>query len=340
MIEQQFLHTLESTLTTLPKEEREDILQDIREYFANGRQDGKTEEDIAQELGSPETIGQELLRSSGSGLEPKLAHSSGEAEFERVHAKIENAALVLCPSSDDELHVDVRDKSYRQQLTTEIKDRTLYITFREEQTKWGLSNFGITSKNPTVVLQLPAKTYEELDCTTDNGRIEADSVKSESIRLKSENGRIRAQQLVVDKLLAESDNGRIDLESVDAAELIATSSNGRIEMNKITSTSVMATSDNGRIGLANISGTVTAKTGNGRIHLTTDHLERNIRLKTDNGSITVQTAREPENTAIQTKSDWGSISVFGEKTRNRLFGSGDHTLQLTTDNGSITVEKL
>ncbi|OHX51210.1 hypothetical protein BB776_03475 [Planococcus salinarum] len=41
MTEQQFLQQLEQALDRLPAEERNDILQDIREYFANGRADGK-----------------------------------------------------------------------------------------------------------------------------------------------------------------------------------------------------------------------------------------------------------------------------------------------------------
>ena len=62
MTEQQFLNELELALTGLPADERNDILSDIKEYFASGREDGKTDSDIAASLGSPKEIAQELLR--------------------------------------------------------------------------------------------------------------------------------------------------------------------------------------------------------------------------------------------------------------------------------------
>ena len=53
MTEKQFISELETALKRLPDEERNDIIQDIREYFTNGREDGKTENEIATSLGSP-----------------------------------------------------------------------------------------------------------------------------------------------------------------------------------------------------------------------------------------------------------------------------------------------
>ncbi|MBT2582836.1 DUF1700 domain-containing protein [Planococcus sp. ISL-109] len=54
MTENQFFQELETALTRLLQEERIDILQDIKEYFANGQADGKTDSEIAAELGAPE----------------------------------------------------------------------------------------------------------------------------------------------------------------------------------------------------------------------------------------------------------------------------------------------
>ena len=44
MTENQFIGELESALKQLPDEERNDIIQDIRGYFTNGREDGKTDQ--------------------------------------------------------------------------------------------------------------------------------------------------------------------------------------------------------------------------------------------------------------------------------------------------------
>jgi len=57
----QFLLKLENSLKKLPPQEREDILQDFEEHFAMGLEEGKTEEQIARDLGSPQSIAKDLV---------------------------------------------------------------------------------------------------------------------------------------------------------------------------------------------------------------------------------------------------------------------------------------
>lgn len=61
MNENQFLSELEHYLKKVPKEERHDMVQDYKEHFMMGKEDGKSEEEIASALGSPQKIAKELL---------------------------------------------------------------------------------------------------------------------------------------------------------------------------------------------------------------------------------------------------------------------------------------
>ncbi|MEN1968061.1 DUF1700 domain-containing protein [Lentibacillus sp. N15] len=61
MTEKQFMEQLNTALTGLSTDERQDILQDYQEHFELGKQEGKTEEAIAEALGSPTKIAKELL---------------------------------------------------------------------------------------------------------------------------------------------------------------------------------------------------------------------------------------------------------------------------------------
>src|SRR5699024_5734922 len=63
MNKQAFLDALNSTLQQLTADERHDILEDFEEHFAMGLEEGKTEAEIADSLGSPQQIGKELLAS-------------------------------------------------------------------------------------------------------------------------------------------------------------------------------------------------------------------------------------------------------------------------------------
>lgn len=52
----EFLRTMERNLSTLPAETRRDILADFEEHFTTGQSLGKTEEEVARELGDPQAL--------------------------------------------------------------------------------------------------------------------------------------------------------------------------------------------------------------------------------------------------------------------------------------------
>ncbi|MEE3807820.1 DUF1700 domain-containing protein [Lysinibacillus fusiformis] len=60
MSKKQFLSILEKYLRKLPKNEIEEILQDYEEYFTIGVEEGKTESQIVEALGSPKQLAKEL----------------------------------------------------------------------------------------------------------------------------------------------------------------------------------------------------------------------------------------------------------------------------------------
>ncbi|MGN1401957.1 MAG: HAAS signaling domain-containing protein [Bacillus sp. (in: firmicutes)] len=64
MNKKQFLTTLEQEIQSLPIEEQEEILYDYNEYFTIGESEGKTEEEIADGLGTPKSIAKEIKLTS------------------------------------------------------------------------------------------------------------------------------------------------------------------------------------------------------------------------------------------------------------------------------------
>ncbi|MGH2317823.1 DUF4097 family beta strand repeat-containing protein [Planococcus sp. SE5232] len=340
MTENQFLHELETALKQLPQEERNDILQDIREYFANGKADGKTDNEIAAELGSPEAIANELIESFDFSKtdSPSTTNDLTEDEFDKVDIQLDNGTLFISPSEDGKMHTEITDKSYRQQLSVDILDRTLVITLKEEPRKWGIFSFTANMKSPTLKVQLPDKFYESIDIASDHGSINGNHLQSTQIHAETDNGRITLEHMSAGECVVQSDNGDINLQSIQAKKLRAKTDNGQLKLKEIQVNEVHATSDNGAIVMKEIEGDVRAKTDNGRIHLLTADVERNIALETDNGSILLETQVEPKNATIRAEVDWGSVSVFGVKNRKSIFGNGDHVIDLQSDNGSITVQ--
>jgi len=99
MNKQAFLDALNSTLQQLTADERHDILEDFEEHFAMGLEEGKTEAEIADSLGSPQQIGKELLASYH--IEKVETTSSAGNMFRAVWAVIGlgffNLVIVLGP---------------------------------------------------------------------------------------------------------------------------------------------------------------------------------------------------------------------------------------------------
>jgi len=64
-----------------------------------------------------------------------------------------------------------------------------------------------------------------------------------------------------------------------------------------------------------------------------------MQLKSNNGSITVETEKEPTNTAFNVHKDNGVINILNKYSEDTRFGDGKNVIELTTNNGKITVTK-
>lgn len=62
MNKEQFLMELQGHLSVLPPEEYHELMEDYEAHFAFGLQSGKTEQEIARELGDPYELAQEAIR--------------------------------------------------------------------------------------------------------------------------------------------------------------------------------------------------------------------------------------------------------------------------------------
>lgn len=61
MNKKQFLFILQNHLTSITDEERKELIADYENHFSDGMQSGKTEEQIAHELGDPFELVKEIL---------------------------------------------------------------------------------------------------------------------------------------------------------------------------------------------------------------------------------------------------------------------------------------
>jgi len=342
MTENQFIVELENALKQLPSEERNDILQDIREYFTNGREDGKTEREIANSLGSPSKIADELL-SSYSFVENDVPDEIGDKlitlqnnTYTNVDINVQHGSLVVRPSNNTVTTVELVGPNEKLELSAEIIGNTLTIQLKNLRHWLFMFNFNL--KAVTLNVFIPKRVYETFAMKSDNGRIDVEKLLGKKVTVATDNGRIQLNEIAASTLTAETDNGRITLDKIQAENIKTETDNGRIEMEHVEADTIFTKSDNGRIVLEDVNGSITGKTDNGRITLETTSLDRNIDFQTDNGSILVQTKDEPTNVSIHAKTGNGKIDVFGERNSRTVIGAGENIIRLKSDNGRITVK--
>jgi uncharacterized membrane protein len=98
-----FLHILRKNLRfKLPRNEREEIIADYREYFAAGAEEGKSEEQLAVEFGAPEAIVRELMneRQTESGVADSLRQNA----VRLIAALLFLLLYIFCFKSDMWMH--------------------------------------------------------------------------------------------------------------------------------------------------------------------------------------------------------------------------------------------
>ena len=323
MTENQFISELDMALNRLPALERTDILLDIREYFLDGREDGKTDSEIAASLGNPAQIAENLLASysfSENELPQKVSNkliTIPNSLFSDVDIDVQHGSLFVRPSYDEATTVELVGPHEKLDLSVKVIGDTLFI--RLKNLRHWLFMFNFTLKAVTLNVFIPKKVYQ-------------------SIAMKSDNGRIDVMQLLGKNITVNTDNGRIQLKEIAATSLTAETDNGRITLEKVQSDYINVKTDNGRIELADISGEITGTTDNGRISLQTNKLNQNIDFLTDNGSIVIESRNEPTNITIHAKTRNGKIDVYGEQNSRTIFGTGENVIRLKSGNGRVTVK--
>lgn len=341
MTEEQYLTELERLLMGISVIDRVDILRDVAEYFASGRLDGKSDEAMIEELGTPEALASELIGSvevpSDVRKEPAIVKSPNVA-FRNVSINVLQAHVQVVPSDDGFAYATLETERDHG-VTMDIVGDTLEIRIESER-RFGLSNLfsWIVTKAPVLHVELPRHAYEQVVLKNRLGSCDVRHLEAASIEVESENGSITAHTVSAKRGSFRSSNGKVSLTSMTGQFLDAQSSNGHVEVSASNVDRLEIQSSNGRLDISDVTGAIEGKTSNGRIDCVMDVLKHPVRLKTNNGRIDMRLKQKPSDAVIRAKTRNGKVELFGDRANERTFGEGTLELKLTSSNGSITVE--
>jgi len=144
---------------------------------------------------------------------------------------------------------------------------------------------------------------------------------------------------VLDSVQVDIQNGSLDVRQLHVANVRTTADDAAIRLEKVDAETVNVKSNNRNIIFDHVTGELTGETKNGKIMMITDDLDRNIDFYTSNGSIQIDTGKEPTNAILDVRANNGKVRVFEKQDWTAAFGNGEYLIKLRANNGNITIEK-
>lgn len=218
-------------------------------------------------------------------------------EVLNINISADNGKIQILPTDDIQITTELSTKNNKYELLAEVDDNTLFIEAIDQQKKF--VNFDIFSFGTTLTIYIPEKTYDSLHVESDNGLITVNQMQANDIHVRTDNGKVELRDIDSSSVKVNTSNGKVVLDHVQG-DIVGKTNNGIIELvTEDLERSIDLETDNGRINVQTVQEpmnvTFDVRVGNGKIKVFGDsnwdtvigNGEHLIKLKTDNGSITV-----------------------------------------------------
>jgi uncharacterized membrane protein len=98
MNKEQFMKTLDETLNSFTWQEKKEIMYDYEEHFRIGLENGKTEEELIEELGDPRSIADQYKTASSSETQGNIqpvysSYNNGSTSYRETSSRAENVSI-------------------------------------------------------------------------------------------------------------------------------------------------------------------------------------------------------------------------------------------------------
>ena len=173
MTREEYMKQLEESLQGYSREFAEEILDNYREHFETGLREGRTEEEICEELGEIETLLQDIQEMMGDRdiRAHELEQYTAVAEYQEQYSGIRRVELSLVAidvklsaSADNQLHVYLEGGQDKGTYLEERMAGDSYYAYErkvERDQSRGLlaqlMNIGHSKENLCLVVEVPER---------------------------------------------------------------------------------------------------------------------------------------------------------------------------------------
>jgi len=372
MTKQAFLSELKRELSQVNESLYEEILADINDHFAAGAAQGKTEEEICQNLGQPEAIAAQVLEEIGvepnshRPLMPPIPPKGSMRAWQRMNRpmpkmppmpempsmpntdqtfsgvenmdiEVDNSKIRFLPSTTDEVRVTVRQGDVDHNIHMEVTNGTLYVKLKSEKRLRSLSNWGSHQTAETTVY-VPAQFMGNIAVSSSAGSIKASGI-SGNVDFESSAGSIVLED-------HRGSNIRLDTSAGSIKAYLKSSVVENIDIDSSAGSVVVEAEETRRLKVDSSAGSITVnvrKLGGdteldssaGSIKLTAHEVEGNITLDSSAGSVLASLPYDVNCRIKAKKPNIGSLI-------NQLAGNPDspYVLKVSSSVGSVTLRPI
>lgn len=267
MTREEYMKQLEESLQGYSREFAEEILDSYREHFETGLRDGRTEEEICEELGEIETLLQDIQEMMGDRdiraheLEQYTAvaeHQEQYSGIRKVELSLVAIDVKLSASAGNQLHVYLEGGQDKGTYLEERMAGDSYYAYErkvERDQSRGLlaqlMNIGHSKENLCLVVEVPEQ-LESLTIKTISGDMQLGGFGSRELLLSSTSGDIEMETVRVDSLTVQTTSGDVEMEAVRADNLTVQTTSGDLTLKAVNAGQFKVRSTSGDLSLCEV----------------------------------------------------------------------------------------
>lgn len=288
MTKNEYMKMLEIQLGKFRESTRQEILEDYENHFAEAMSQGKSEEEIINELGDiqdmideipEEDLSQENIPENGmyDGADDSStsdADSSGRrvisdciGTYRKIVADCKATDVIVRTSTDDKLYVQYENYNKAKidnssNFYQYEKDGVFYVGMKKNETATRNVTIGFlgfhmdipnvrTYDSGKMIIDIPAG-FKELEIVTGSGDAELSDVTGEILNVRTASGDIDMSRAKYQKINVSATSGDIELRDIAAENLEVGATSGDAELENISARTLKLSTSSGDVEARNI----------------------------------------------------------------------------------------
>ena len=301
MTKQGFIQELNSALSRMEAQIREEIISDINEHFIEGASQGLSEEEICRNLGQPGSIAEQALEEYAKSAASRGSQSSRSAEggFEisidetfsgvndiEVKMNVSGIRFVPMPQSND-VRVVIEGRSRYEKFTVENQNGKLIV-----QNNMPLLQFGFFNANVKLetTIYVPHSFCGDINASSSAGGVHSTGIGG-NLTLKSSAGMVTVEDYRGDNVYINSSAGDVKLQIADSAapevKMKTSAGSAVLTAGETKQLSISSSAGSVKVDVKKICGDVKLHSSAGSVKLTALDATGNIDVTTSAGSVEV-----------------------------------------------------